>query len=79
VRTSGFDGAKLLDNGGSYTIALSGAEPVPEPSSVLGTLALGALLLGLSAEKSRKTNQHKPVRVPSFVWLLTTETPLQIV
>lgn len=50
---SGFDGAKL-DNGGSYTIALSGAEPVPEPSSVLGTLALGACGLGYLLKKYKK-------------------------
>lgn len=38
---SGFNGA-ILDKGGNYTIALTGAKPVPEPSSFLGTLALAA-------------------------------------
>lgn len=52
---SGFNGARL-DPGGSYTIALTGAEAVPEPSSVLGTLALGAWALGsLVKKKSKRT------------------------
>jgi hypothetical protein len=53
---SGFDGARL-DSGGSYTIALTGAEPVPEPSSVLGTLALGAWGLGYLLKKNKKNKQ----------------------
>lgn len=46
---SSFDGARL-DSGGSYTIALTGAETVPqavpESSSMLATLALGVWGLG---------------------------------
>ncbi|MBD1928066.1 PEP-CTERM sorting domain-containing protein [Trichocoleus sp. FACHB-90] len=54
-----FDGA-ILSSGGSYTIALTGVETagntsIPEPSSVLGILALGAL--GASRLKNQKNNQ----------------------
>lgn len=37
---SGFNGARL--NGGNYTVAMTGAKAVPEPSSTLGVLAFGA-------------------------------------
>ncbi len=50
---SGFDGA-ILDKGGSYTIAVTGAKAVPEPSSVLGTLALGACGVGFLLKKRNK-------------------------
>jgi len=43
-------------SGGSYTIALTEAKPVPEPSSVLGTLALGAW--GLSSLLKNKKNKQ---------------------
>ncbi len=53
---SGFDGARL-EPGGSYTIALTGAETetksVPEPSSVLGILALGAWSVGTLLKKTK--------------------------
>lgn len=50
---SGFDGA-ILDKGGSYTIAVRGAESVPEPSSMLGTLALCVWGGGLVLNKKNK-------------------------
>lgn len=50
---SGFDGA-ILDNGGSYTISLTGAKSVPEPSSVLGTLALAAWGVGSLLKNKKK-------------------------
>lgn len=51
---SEFDGARLGEVG-SYTILLSQGQPVPESSSVLGTLALGAW--GLSSLLKKKTKQ----------------------
>jgi hypothetical protein len=58
---SGFDGA-ILDEGGSYTIALTGVtgvprdeKDIPEPASALGLLAIGALgLVSLQKNKSKK-------------------------
>lgn len=53
---SGFDGARL-EPGGSYTIALTGAQTetksVPEPSSVLGILAVGAWSIGALLKKTK--------------------------
>ncbi len=39
---------------GSYTIALTGAAPVPEPSSVLGLIALGGLGGGVFLKRRKK-------------------------
>lgn len=58
---SEFDGA-ILYGDESYIITLTGAqtgaETVPEPSSVLGTLALGAC--GVGSLLKNKKNKHKP-------------------
>jgi len=52
----GFDGARL-EPGGSYTIALTGAKTetksVPEPSSILGILALGTWGIGALLKKTK--------------------------
>lgn len=64
---SGFDGAILLSDPQSYSIALTGVqtnaptagpnvEPVPEPASVLGTLMFGAWGIG-SLLKHKKNQQ----------------------
>ena len=55
---TGFDGPRL--NGGSYTITLTGvqtsAQAVPEPASMSGILALGAL--GTTALLKNKKGKH---------------------
>ncbi|NJN56897.1 MAG: PEP-CTERM sorting domain-containing protein [Leptolyngbyaceae cyanobacterium SL_5_9] len=55
---SGFDGA-ILNSGGSYTISLSQAEAVPEPSSILALLMVGAsgTALQLRSQRKQKHNQ----------------------
>ncbi len=52
---SGFTGSSTTD--GRYTIALTGAKTVPEPSSVLGTLALGALGIGSLLKHKKKAGK----------------------
>lgn len=51
-----FDGSRLNTDGfGSATISMiGGAEPVPEPSAILGSVGAGALLLGGIFAKRRK-------------------------
>ena len=49
---SGFEG--VSNSSGNYSIALSGAETVPEPSSTLGMLAFGALGAVFWLRKKRK-------------------------
>lgn len=49
---SGFEGAS--NSSGNYSIALSGAQTVPEPSSTLGMLAFGALGAVFWLRKKRK-------------------------
>ncbi len=51
---SGFAGPSF--DGGSYTIALTGAKAVPEPSSVMGT-ALGALSVVWMLKRKRNRSQ----------------------
>lgn len=52
---SGFTGTSTTS--GRYAIALTGAQPVPEPTSVLSVLALGAW--GASRLKNQKKNRSK--------------------
>jgi hypothetical protein len=47
-----FDGL-ILNEGGSYTIALTGAEAVPEPVSTLGLILAGASGIGLRLKNKR--------------------------
>lgn len=49
---SEFDGTRL--NGGSYTISLTGAQAVPEPSSALSTLAIGVLGTGFWLKQRKR-------------------------
>jgi hypothetical protein len=53
---AGFDGA-ILNSGGSYTIALTEAESVPEPSSILALVIAGASGVALRLRNQRKQEQ----------------------
>ncbi len=53
---AGFDGA-ILNSGGSYTITLTEAESVPEPSSILALLFVGASGAALRLRNQRKQEQ----------------------
>ncbi|MEW6497842.1 MAG: DVUA0089 family protein [Cyanobacteriota bacterium] len=53
---AGFDGA-ILNSGGSYTIDVTGAEPVPEPSSILALLIAGASGVSLRLRNQKKQEQ----------------------
>jgi hypothetical protein len=53
---NGFDGA-ILNSGGSYTIALSQAESVPEPSSIAALLVAGASGTALRLRNRKKQEQ----------------------
>lgn len=48
-----FDGA-ILDGGGSYTVAVTGATAVPEPSSMLALLIAGASGAAMRLRKQKK-------------------------
>jgi len=68
----GFDGAKL-GQWCSYTYRPKRAEPVPEPSSVLGILAIWCLYLGHSLKKIQEKQINMFNASRALVWLLTNE------